>query len=166
MLRVYRLQQWYNLSDPGAEEALYDIHSMRAFCGLELGRDAIPRRDTILNFRHLLEWHDLTKAVFVAVAEAPGSARRYSFAAALRGRERLIAEGASPGSTKNREGKIQRIKRRGNRPWLVGVGVDATSGLVHTAGVTTHLHHAVMRCRDADRPKKASVTWAVEGEDR
>ena len=44
MLRIYCLQQWYNLSDPGAEEALYDIQSMRAFAGLELGRDAIPTR--------------------------------------------------------------------------------------------------------------------------
>src|SRR3954466_6811219 len=50
MLRIYCLQQWYNLSDPGAEEALYDICSMRAFAGLELGRDAIPDETTILNF--------------------------------------------------------------------------------------------------------------------
>jgi IS5 family transposase len=69
MLRIYCLQQWYNLSDPGAEEALYDIQSMRAFCGLELGHDTIPDETTILNFRHLLERHDLTKAVFEAVAE-------------------------------------------------------------------------------------------------
>ena len=69
MLRVYCLQQWYQLSDPGAEEVLYDIHSMRAFAGLELGRDDIPDETTILNFRHLLERHDLTKAVFAAVAE-------------------------------------------------------------------------------------------------
>ena len=48
MLRIYCLQQWYGLSDPGAEEALYDIHSMRAFAGLELGRDAIPDETTIL----------------------------------------------------------------------------------------------------------------------
>jgi IS5 family transposase len=41
MLRIYCLQQWYALSDPGAEEALYDIQPMRAFAGLELGRDAI-----------------------------------------------------------------------------------------------------------------------------
>ena len=53
----------------GAEEALYDIQSMRAFAGLELGRDAIPDETTILNFRHLLERHDLTKAIFAAVAE-------------------------------------------------------------------------------------------------
>ena len=69
MLRVYCLQQWYNLSDPGAEEALYDIQSMRAFVGLELGRDAIHDETTILNFRHLLEHHELTKAIFAAVAE-------------------------------------------------------------------------------------------------
>src|SRR3977135_4343117 len=49
MLRIYCLQQWYNLSDPGAEEALYDIQSMRAFCDLELGRDPIPDETTILN---------------------------------------------------------------------------------------------------------------------
>ena len=48
MLRIYCLQQWYGLSDPGAEEALYDIHSMRAFAGLELSRDAIPDETTIL----------------------------------------------------------------------------------------------------------------------
>jgi IS5 family transposase len=69
MLRIYCLQQWYNLSDPGAEEVLYDIQSMRAFAGLELGRDAIPDETTILNFRHLLERHDLTKAIFEGVAE-------------------------------------------------------------------------------------------------
>ena len=69
MLRIYCLQQWYNLSDPGAEEVLYDICSMRAFAGLELGHDAIPDETTILNFRHLLERHELTKAVFAAVSE-------------------------------------------------------------------------------------------------
>ena len=69
MLRIYFLQQWYQLSDPGAEEALYDIQSMRAFADLELGRDAIPDETTILNFRHLLEVHDLTKAIFAAVSE-------------------------------------------------------------------------------------------------
>src|SRR5665648_282165 len=69
MLRIYFLQQWYQLSDPGAEEALYDIQPMRAFADLELGRDAIPDETTILNFRHLLERHELTKAIFAAVAE-------------------------------------------------------------------------------------------------
>jgi IS5 family transposase len=57
------------LSDPGAEEALYDICSMRTFAGLELSRDAIPDETTILNYRHLLERYELTKTIFVAIAE-------------------------------------------------------------------------------------------------
>ena len=65
MLRIYFLQQWYGLSDPGAEEALYDMHSMRDFAGLDLAHDPIPDETTILNFRHLLEKHNLTGALFV-----------------------------------------------------------------------------------------------------
>jgi IS5 family transposase len=143
MLRIYCLQQWYNLSDPGAEEALYDIQSMRAFCGLELGRDAIPDETTILNFRHLLERYELTKAVFAAVAEhleARGALRRGGTIVDAT----LIA--ASP-STKNREGQRDpemRFSKKGNQ-WYFGmkahVGVDAQSGLVHTAGVTTGSAH-------------------------
>ena len=37
MLRIYFLQQWYALSDPAAEESLYDIESMRRFAQLDLG---------------------------------------------------------------------------------------------------------------------------------
>ncbi|NOR41955.1 MAG: hypothetical protein GQ572_01370 [Gammaproteobacteria bacterium] len=55
MLRIYFLQQWYALSDPAAEEALYDMESMRRFSLLELGDDVIPDESTILNFRRLIE---------------------------------------------------------------------------------------------------------------
>ena len=64
MLRVYFLQNWYALSDPMAEETLYDSEAMRRFAGIELGDDRIPDETTILNFRHLLEWHGLTEAIF------------------------------------------------------------------------------------------------------
>ena len=143
MLRIYCLQQWYQLSDPGAEEALYDIQSMRAFAGLELGRDVIPDETTILNFRHLLERHDLTKAVFAAVAE-----HLEAKGALLRGGTIVDATliAASP-STKNKDGKRDpemRQSKKGNQ-WYFGmkahIGVDAKSGLVHTAGVTTGSVH-------------------------
>jgi len=150
MLRIYCLQQWYNLSDPGAEEALYDIQSMRAFCKLELGRDPIPDETTILNFRHLLEAHALTKLVFEAVAE-----HLEAHGALLRGGTIVDATliAASP-STKNDAGKRDpemRSSKKGNQ-WYFGmkahVGVDARSGLVHTAGVTSgSVHDAkVMDC--------------------
>jgi IS5 family transposase len=143
MLRIYCLQQWYNLSDPGAEEALYDMHSLRAFAGLELGRDAIPDETTILNFRHLLERHALTEAIFATVAEHLEARGEM-----LRGGSIVDATliAASP-STKNKAGKRDpemRSSKKGNQ-WYFGmkahVGVDAESGLVHTAGVTTGSVH-------------------------
>ena len=67
MLRVYFLQQWFNLCDPQAEESLYESESMRRFAGIELGDTAVPDETTILRFRHLLEKHQLTRAIFEQV---------------------------------------------------------------------------------------------------
>ncbi len=63
MLRIYFLQNWYSLSDPIAEEMLYDSDAMRRFAGIELGDDRIPNETTILSFRHMLERHGLTEAI-------------------------------------------------------------------------------------------------------
>ena len=184
MLRIYCLQQWYNLSDPGAEEALYDIQSMRAFAGLELGRDAIPDETTILNFRHLLEKHDLTKAIFEGV-----KVHLEQRGALLRGGTIVDATliAASP-STKNKEGKRDpemRQSKKGNQ-WYFGmkvhIGTDAKSGLVHTAGATAgSVHDAKVfdnLIREDDRAvygdkayandkkkrlaRRAGVLWAVK----
>jgi transposase, IS5 family len=64
MLRLHFLQHWFNLSDPAAEEALYDALSMRRFVGIDLCREPVPDETTILNFRHLLERHNLGKLLF------------------------------------------------------------------------------------------------------
>ena len=72
MLRVYFLQQWYALSDPMAEEMLYDSDAMRHFAGIELGDDRIPDETTIFNFRHLREKHQLTEQLFVEVKKRRG----------------------------------------------------------------------------------------------
>ena len=126
-----------------ARKKCFTTSPMRAFAGLELGRDAIPDETTILNFRHLLERHELTKAVFAAVSkllEARG--------ALLRGGTIVDATliAASP-STKNEAQKRDpemRSSKKGNQ-WYFGmkahIGVDAKSGLVHTAGVTTGSVH-------------------------
>ena len=67
MLRIYFLQQWFNLSDPAVEEALYESLSMRRFAGIDLGREPVPDETTVCQFRHLLEQHDLGQAVFERV---------------------------------------------------------------------------------------------------
>ena len=64
MLRIYFLQQWFNLSDPSVEEALYDSLAMRSFVGIDLGREPVPDETTVCRFRHLLETHDLGQQLF------------------------------------------------------------------------------------------------------
>ena len=138
-LRIYCLQQFYDLSDPGAEEALYDSESMRRFAGIELGEDAVPDESTILQFRRLLERHNLTAAIFETI-------NRY-----LTDRGLLLRQGAlvdatiihAPSSTKNKKGKRDpemSQTKKGNQ-WYFGmkahIGVDGNSGLVHTVVGTT-----------------------------
>jgi hypothetical protein len=48
MLRIYFLQQWFNLSDPAVGEALYDSLAMRGFVGIDLGREPVPDETTIV----------------------------------------------------------------------------------------------------------------------
>jgi transposase, IS5 family len=143
MLRIYCLQQWYNLSDPGAEEALYDIQSMRAFAGLELGHDAIPDETTILNFRHLLERHELTKAVFAAVSEHLAEKGELLRGGTIVDATLIAASPSTKNAAQKRDPEMTSSKK-GNQ-WYFGmkahIGVDAKSGLVHTAGVTTGKVH-------------------------
>ena len=67
MLRIYFLQQWFNLSDPAVEEALYDSPLMRGFAGIDLGREPVPDETTVCKFRHLLEEHELGGAMLETV---------------------------------------------------------------------------------------------------
>ncbi len=64
MLRIYFLQHWFNLSDPGAEEVLYDSRAMRQFVGIDLGEEPAPDETTICRFRHLMESHNLGDRLF------------------------------------------------------------------------------------------------------
>ena len=101
MFRIYCLQQWYNLSDPGAEDALYDSITMRQFAGVRTDEDVIPDESSILNFRRLLESHQLTEQVFSEIN------------AHLAERGLVVGKGTivdatiinAPSSTKNAEGK-------------------------------------------------------------
>lgn len=145
MLRIYFMQQWYSLSDPAMEDSLYDMESMRRFAKIEMGEDPVPDETTILNFRRLLEQHQLTAQLLEDIN------------AFLEDKGLLLKGGSivdasiipAPSSTKNR-GKKRNPEmsstRKGNK-WYFGmkvhVGVDAKSGLVHTVEVTTAKDHDV-----------------------
>ena len=132
MLRVHFLQQWYALSDPGMEEALYDTPVMRRFAGLG-GLDTVPDETTILDFRRLLETHDLARQMLEQV-------NTFLSRKGLSLRGGTIVDAtiiAAPSSTKNGDGRRDpemHQTRKGNQ-WYFGmkahIGVDDESGLVH-----------------------------------
>src|SRR5260370_36519889 len=137
MLRIYFLQQWFNLSDPQAEDAIYDSESMRRFAGVELSEDVVPDETTILRFRHLLEEHRLTEAIFAAVRDLL-TAKRLLLQSGTIVDATIIA---APSSTKNaaqaRDPEMHQT-RKGNT-WYFGmklhVGTDPR-GLVHSLTTT------------------------------
>lgn len=137
MLRIYFLQHWFDLSDPAAEDALYDSESMRRFVGLELSEDAIPDETTILRFRHLLEQHQLTERLFDAV-------RGLLEAKGLLLKAGTIVDAtilSAPSSTKNAAGtRDPEMKQtRKGQMWYFGmkvhVGADR-QGLIHSLTTT------------------------------
>lgn len=132
MLRIYFLQQWFNLSDPQAEEAIYDSESMRRFAGVELGEDVIPDETTILRFRHLLERHQLTKALFATINELLGEKRLLLKAGTIVDATIIAAPSSTKNATKTRDPEMKQT-RKGNQ-WYFGmklhIGTD-TRGLVH-----------------------------------
>ncbi|HXA93036.1 MAG TPA: IS5 family transposase [Steroidobacteraceae bacterium] len=137
MLRIYFMQNWFNLSDPQAEDSLYDIESMRRFAGIELLGHDIPDESPILRFRHLLEEHQLTQRIFAEIRTL------------LEEKRLLLKSGtivdatiiAAPPSTKNEEkarDPEMRQTRKGKQ-WHFGmkahIGCDPR-GIVHSL-VTT-----------------------------
>ncbi len=134
MLRIHFMQQWFGLSDPATEEALFDVPLYREFAGLDNGNVRLPDESTILRFRHLLETHKLAGPMLATVNDL------------LRDKGLMLRIGkvvdatliSAPSSTKNdsgqRDPEIHQTKK-GNQ-WYFGmkahIGVDAQSGLVHT----------------------------------
>jgi transposase, IS5 family len=137
MLRVYFMQQWFNLSDPQAEDSLYDSESMRRFARIELGDDRVPDETTILRFRHLLEHHRLTEAMFLEVQELLEEKRLIVRSGTIVDATILAAPSSTKNAKKSRDPEMRQTKK-GNE-WHFGmkahVGTDV-KGIVHSL-VTT-----------------------------
>jgi len=137
MLRIYFVQQWFDLSDPAAEDAIYDSESIRRFVGVELSEDRVPDETTILRFRHLLEKHKLTEAIFAEIRSLLEEKRLLLKAGTIVDATIIHA----PSSTKNQSGKRDpemKQTRKGNA-WYFGMKVHTGTdrrGLTHSLRVT------------------------------
>jgi IS5 family transposase len=138
MLRIYFLQQWFNLSDPAVEEALYDSVVMRQFVGIDLGCEPAPDETTVCKFRHLLERHGLGEQLFERVGE-------HLQQKGLRLSTGTIVDATiinAPSSTKNarQERDPEMHQTRKGKQWYFGmkahVGVDSQTKLIHSVAAT------------------------------
>lgn len=138
MLRIYFLQHWFNLSDPGAEEALYDSRAMRQFVGVDLGEEPVPDETTICKFRHLMEGKNLGEALFVHVAS-------YLEESGLKVSRGTIVDAtiiSAPSSTKNKDKARdpEMHQTRKGKQWYFGmkahIGVDSRTKLIHAVVAT------------------------------
>ncbi|MBC9740815.1 MULTISPECIES: IS5 family transposase [Pseudomonas] len=143
MLRIHLLQNWFSLSDPAMEEALYEITSMRQFARLTLSAP-IPEDTTIMNFRHLLEKHQLAAGILETI-------NNYLLDKGLSLRKGTIVDATiihAPSSTKNKDGKRDpemHQTKKGNQYFFgmkAHIGADAESGLVH------HVHGTAANVAD------------------
>jgi IS5 family transposase len=137
MLRIYFLQQWFNLSDPQAEDTIYDSESMRRFARVELGDDKIPDESTILRFRHLLERHRLTEAIFEAVKDLLTQRRLLLRAGTIVDATIIAAPSSTKNATGTRDPEMKQTRKGSN--WHFGmklhIGTDRR-GIVHSLTAT------------------------------
>lgn len=132
MLRLYFVQQWFNLSDPQAEDTLYDSESVRRFVGVELGDDGVPDETTILRFRHLLERHQLTDQIFTTIRGLLEEKRLLLKSGTIVDATIVNAPSSTKNATESRDPEMRQTRK--GKQWYFGmklhVGTDPR-GLVH-----------------------------------
>ena len=138
MLRLHCLQQWFNLSDPAVEEALYDSRAMRQFVGIDLGREPVPDETTICKFRHLREAHQMGEQLFARIREHLVKQGLQVSRGTIVDATIIAAPSSTKHRTKERDPEMHQTKK-GNQ-WYCGmkahIGVDSRTQLIHSVAAT------------------------------
>ena len=149
MLRIYFMQQWFNLSDPQAEDALYDIEPMRRFAGIELAEDAIPDESTILQFRHLLEKHNLTEKIFAEVRMLLEEKRLLLKSGTIVDATIISAPSSTKNTAQQRDPEMHQARKNGQ--WYFGMKVHVGTskrGLAHSVATGPANESDIKRLED------------------
>ena len=145
MLRMYLLQVWFNLSDEGTEDAIYDSYAMRKFVGINFLEEDVPDATTLLKFRRLLEKHGLNKLFFDAINRVLVETGHILKGGSVVDATIINAPTSTKNAQKQRDPEMHQTKK-GNE-WRFGmkchIGVDAFSGLVLTIEVTPANTHDI-----------------------
>ena len=159
MLRMYLLQCWFNLSDEGVEDAIYDSYSMRKFVGIDFFEEDAPDATTLLKFRHLLEKNNLNKAFFEAINRVMEESGHIMKGGTIVDATIINAPSSTKNAEKKRDPEMHQT-RKGNE-WRFGmkchIGADAGTGLVHTIEVTPANTHDITVTSKLIRPDDTVV---------
>jgi IS5 family transposase len=133
MLRIYFLQNWFNLSDAAAEEALKDSRAMRQFAGIDLGDEAARDETTICKFRHLMERHNLGDPLFHLVNQCLHEKGLKVNRGTIVDASIITAPASTQNKKKQRDPEMHQTKK-GNQ-WVFGmkarIGVASRAKLIH-----------------------------------
>jgi IS5 family transposase len=145
MLRMYLLQCWFNLSDEGLEDAVYDSRAMSTFMGINFLNEQVPDATTLLKFRHLLEKHNICKVFFDAVTRTLETGGHMMRGGSIVDATLISAPSSTKNEKKERDPEMHQTKK-GNE-WHFGmkchIGVDAGSGYVHSLETTAANVHDI-----------------------
>ena len=134
MLRMYLLQIWFNVSDAGLEDAIYDSYAFQRFIGINFLEEQVPDATTLLKFRRLLEEHDLGKALFEDIKERLEKAGLVMHGGTIVDATIIHSTPSTKNKSGERDPEMHQTKK-GNQ-WYHGMkvhaGVDAGTGYVHT----------------------------------
>lgn len=143
LLKIYFLQQWYNLSDPGVEEAIYDRNSFQKFLHIDLLADTVPDETTILNFRHFLEKHNLQQTFFESIKTMLTDNGLFMERGTIVDATIIKASSSTKNKDKTRDSDMSSTQKNGQ--WHFGmkahIGVDAEGGTVHSLTSSTAKVH-------------------------
>ena len=138
MLRIHLMQNWFGYSDPAMEEALYEVAPLRKFAGLSLTRGSVPDETTILNFRRLLETHDLAPKMLASVNTHLTDQGLLLRQGTIVDATIIHAAPSTKNKAKTRDPEMHQTRK--GQQWYFGmkahIGVDVESGLVHTVTTT------------------------------
>ena len=138
MLRMYLLQVWFNLSDEGVEDAIYDSYAFRKFMGINFNEEQVPDATTLLKFRHLLEENHLGEQMFKAINYVLEQCGAMMKGGTIVDATIINAPSSTKNAEKARDPEMHQTKK-GNE-WRFGmkchIGVDAGTGYVHTVTAT------------------------------
>jgi len=159
MLRMYLMQNWFNLSDVGIEDAIYDSYAMKKFLRLDFSREQVPDATTLLKFRHLLEKHDIPQHIFADVNKRLNQSGLIMHGGSIVDATIIQAPSSTKNKDKARDPEMHQTKK--GSQWHFGmkvhVGVDAATGYIHTITATAANTHDIVETHNLVREDDHTV---------